>query len=81
MIVLTRTLNLIQSCKITVHANSPCKNALKYSELGLGFCREKLTLTNDILADNDSGYSCMHKDLDGWSNNALFLRCYRPAVP
>ena len=31
MIVLTHTLNLIQICKIIVHANSPCKNALKYS--------------------------------------------------
>ena len=31
MIVLTCTLNLIQICKIIVHANSPCRNALKYS--------------------------------------------------
>ena len=40
--------------KITVHANSPCKNALNIAELGLGFCREKLTLTTNILADNEN---------------------------
>ena len=61
--------------------NCACKNALKYNELGLGFSREKLTLTTDIIADNNSRYSCMHKDMDGWSNNALFLRCYCPIVP
>ena len=60
----------------TRHAKMP-KNI---DELGLGFCREKLTLTIDILADNDSRNSCMHKDLDGWSNGALFILCYHLAV-
>ena len=77
MIVLTRALNLIQICKIIVHAKMP-KNI---AELGLGFCKEKLTLTTDILADNDSRDSCMHKDPDGWSNNARFLSCHRPTAP
>ena len=67
MIVLTRTLNLIQIWKITMHANSPCKNALKYS--------------TNILADNDSRDSSMHKDPDRWSNNSLFLSCHRPIAP
>ena len=66
--------------------NCACKLAMQkcpknIAELGLGFCREKLTLTTDILVDNDSRDSGMHKDLDGWSNNALFLRYYRPAIP
>ena len=74
--MLTRTLNIIQKYEITVHA----KIHENIAELGLGFCREKLTLTTDILADNDSRDSCMHKDPNGWSNNALFLRCYHPAV-
>ena len=64
--------------------NCACKLAMQkcpIAELGLGFWREKLTFTTDILADNDSRDSCMHKDPNGWSNNALFLWCYRPAVP
>ena len=74
--MLTHTFSPIQKYEITVHAKMPENIA----ELGLGFCREKLTLITSILADNDSRDSCMHKDPDGWSNNALFLRCYCPAI-